>query len=164
MDAILKKVDHAALKVNQGFNIAALLVAFILDIPWIVAAVALIMLAGTAIGRPGFFFLYAGLLRPLRIVRPDPREDNPEPHRFAQGFGGVVAAIASVLLLAGGGPGPALGGWVLSWLVIVLAAANLFAGFCAGCAVYYWLGRLNIPGFSRTPPRGTVPGMRPRAS
>ena len=42
-------------------------------------------------------------------------------------------------------------------------ALNLFAGFCAGCAVYYWLNRLQVPGFARTPPPGTFPGMRPRA-
>jgi hypothetical protein len=160
----LRKVDHTALKVNQGVIIAALLVAFIMDIPWIVAGVALVMLLSTAFVRPGFFFAYAGLLRPLRIVKPDPREDNPEPHRFAQGFGGIVAAASAALLLAGTGAGPALGGWVLTWVVIVLAAANLFAGFCAGCAVYYWLGRLKVPGFSRTPPGGTFPGMRPRVS
>ena len=49
-------------------------------------------------------------------------------------------------------------GWVLSWLVIVLAALNLFVGFCAGCAVYYWLHRLQVPGFSKTPPAGIFPG------
>jgi hypothetical protein len=29
----------------------------------------------------------------------------------------------------------------------VLAAANLFFGFCAGCFVYYQLGKLGVPGF-----------------
>ncbi|MGA2477407.1 MAG: DUF4395 family protein [Spirochaetia bacterium] len=53
--------------------------------------------------------------------------------------------------------------WLLTWLVIVLAAANLFLGFCAGCAVYYWLNRLQVPGFGKTPPSGTFPGMRPKA-
>ena len=158
-----RKVDHSALKANQAVLIVALLAAFVINVPWIVAAVAAIMLIGTAIGRPGFFFIYAGLLRPLRIVRPDPLEDNPEPHRFAQGFGGVVAALSALLLLLGGAAtGAAVAGWALTWLVIVLAALNLFAGFCVGCAVYYWLNKLNIPGFSHTPPHGTFPGMRPR--
>jgi hypothetical protein len=164
LDTYRRKVDHTALKVNQGVIIAALLVAFVINIPWVVAGVALVMLVGTAIGRPGFFFINTLILRPLRIVKPDPLEDNPEPHRFAQGFGGVVAALSSLLLLLGGSSGGALvGGWALTWLVIVLAALNLFAGFCVGCAVYYWLNRLSIPGFSRTPPQGTFPGMRPRA-
>jgi hypothetical protein len=53
-------------------------------------------------------------------------------------------------------------GWGLVWLVIALAALNLFVGFCAGCAVYYWLNRLDIPGFVKAPPEGTFPGMRPK--
>ena len=155
----LGKVDHSSLRVNQAMIILGLLVAFILNLPWLAAAVAIVMLIGTAIGRPGFFFIYLGLLRPTRIVRPDVLSDNPEPHRFAQGFGGVVAALSSALLFLGA----AAAGWALSWLVIVLAALNLFAGFCTGCAVYYWLNRLQMPGFPKSPPAGTFPGMRPRS-
>jgi hypothetical protein len=155
----LKKVDHTALRVNQATIIILLLAGFVLDLWYLVAGVALIMLLGTAIGRPGFFFFYTGLLRPLRIVKPDILNDNPEPHRFAQGFGGIVAAGSAVALALGG----AVGGWALAWLVIVLAALNLFVGFCAGCAVYYWLNRLNAPGFTKAPPAGIAPGMRPRA-
>jgi hypothetical protein len=59
--------------------------------------------------------------------------------------------------------GASAGGWVLTWLVVVLAALNLFVGFCAGCAVYYWLNRLKAPGFTKAPPAGIVPGMRPKA-
>ena len=159
MDAVIGKVDHSSLRTNQAVIIIGLLVAFVLDLPWLVAVVALVMLAGTAIGRPGFFFIYTGFLRPLGAARPHILADNPEPHRFAQGFGGVVAGLSAVLLFLGAG----LAGWALAWLVVVLAALNLFLGFCAGCAVYYWLNRLQVPGFVKSPPVGTVPGMRPRA-
>ncbi len=155
----LRKVDHSSLRVNQGAIILLLLLAFIINTPWLAALVAVVMLAGTVIGRPGFFFVYTGLLRPAGIVRPTVLADNPEPHRFAQGFGGVVAAASALgLLLAA----PVFG-WVLAWLVVVLAALNLFAGFCVGCAVYYWLHRLQAPGFSKNPPAGVFPGMRPKA-
>jgi hypothetical protein len=93
-------------------------------------------------------------------VKPDVLADNPEPHRFAQGFGAVVLAAGAIALFAG----LPLLGWSLVWLVIALAALNLFAGFCAGCAVYYWLNRLNVPGFVQSPPEGTFPGMRPKGS
>jgi hypothetical protein len=93
------------------------------------------------------------------LVRPDVLEDNPEPHRFAQGLGGVVLLVGVLALFAGL---PVLG-WGLVWLVIALAALNLFAGFCAGCAVYYWLNRLNVPGFVKPPPQNTFPGRRPKA-
>jgi Domain of unknown function (DUF4395) len=159
MAEVLGKVDHSSLRMNQAFIIVGLLAAFVLNLPWLAAVVALIMLVGTAVGRPGFFFVYQGILRPAGIVRPDLLADNPEPHRFAQGFGGVVAAAASALLFLGAFPA----GWALTWLVIVLAALNLFVGFCAGCAVYYWLNRIQVPGFFKAPPTGTFPGMRPRS-
>ena len=154
----VRKVDHSSLKANQASIIVLLLVGFIVNTPWLVGIVAFLMILGTAIGRPGFFFIYTGILRPLGIVKPRLLADNPEPHRFAQGFGGVVAAGSAAALFLGN---PALG-WSLTWLVVVLAAANLFLGFCAGCAVYYWLNRLRVPGFSRVPPAGTFPGMQPR--
>ena len=158
-DEGIRKVDHSALKVNQSAIIVLLLVAFVFNAPWLVAIVALVMLAGTAAGRPGFLFIYSWLLKPWGVVRPNVLTDNPEPHRFAQGFGGVVAAVSALGLLLGA----AVFGWALAWLVVVLAALNLFAGFCAGCAVYYWLHRLQVPGFSKNPPTGVFPGMRPRA-
>ena len=137
----LGKVDHSSLRVNQAVIILALLAAFIFDLPWLTAAVALIMLVGTG------------------IVKQHVLADNPEPHRFAQGIGGVVAAVSSALLFLGA----SAAGWALVWLVIVLASLNLFVGFCAGCAVYYWLNRMQVPGFLKEPPTGTFPGVRPRS-
>jgi hypothetical protein len=154
----LKPVDHTALRVNQAAIIILLLAAYIINTPLLVALVAVVMLGGTLLRRPGFAFLYSRLLRPLGWVRPDVIPDNPEPHRFAQGFGGTVV-LASLLAMLGG---LAALGWGLTWLVIALAALNLFAGFCAGCAVYYWLNRLRVPGFLKAPPPGTFPGLRPR--
>ena len=84
--------------------------------------------------------------------------DNPEPHRFAQSFGAAVLGSGSALVFGGF----AVAGWSLAWLVVALAALNAFAGFCAGCFMYYWLSRFRVPGFSKTPPEGTFPGMRPR--
>jgi hypothetical protein len=156
---MLQKVDHSALRVNQSGIITLLLIAFVVNAPWLAALVAGVMTYGALTRQPGFRRLYTGLLRPRGWVRPDVLNDNPEPHVFAQGFGAVVLWIGMAALLVGL-PAP---GWGLAWLVIALAALNLFAGFCAGCAVYYWLNRFRIPGFVKAPPPGTFPGMRPRA-
>ncbi len=158
-DSLLQRVDHTALRVNQASIILVLLAAFVLDLWWLVAFVAVIMLLGTVAGRPGFLLVYIGLLRPLGIAKPNVISDNPEPHRFAQGFGGAVAALSAISLALGG----TVAGWALAWLVMALAALNLFVGFCAGCAVYYWMHRLQAPGFTKGPPEGTFPGMRPKA-
>ena len=152
-----RKVDHAALRTNQAFIIALNLMAFVFNLPVLAGIVGVLMLAGTLAGKPGFGFLYKLVLKPLGWVKPDVLEDNPEPHRFAQGFGAVVLLGGVGSLFLGG----VVLGWVLVWVVIALAALNLFGGFCVGCAMYYWLNKLNLPGFTKTPPPGTVPGMRP---
>ena len=156
----LKPVDHTAIAVNQGTIIFLLLTAFVISAPWLVAVVSAFMLLGSlALRKPGFFWLYRYLLRPLDLVKPAVVPDHPEPHLFAQGFGGTVL-LASILFLGLGLPVP---GWALSWLVIALAGLNLFGGFCMGCFVYYWLNRLQVPGFRIRPPEGTSPGFRPKA-
>ena len=160
MNPPLQKVDHSALRVNQAMIISLSIIAFILLQPRLAAVVMLIMAYGTIRRQPGFRIVYTGLLKPRGWVKPDVINDNPEPHVFAQGFGAVVMLIAVAALFLGA----TVLGWALVWLVIALAALNLFVGFCAGCAVYYWLGKLRLPGFVKTPPPGTFPGMRPRGS
>lgn len=143
-----RKVDQSALKVNQSFIIGLLIVAFVLNSVWLVAFVAGVMLLGTAVPALSLFKrIYAAILRPAGLVQPQVIIDNPEPHRFAQGFGGVVLLGALVLFLLGA----ATAGWALVALVVVLAGLNLFLGFCAGCFVYYQLHRLGLPGFNHSP-------------
>jgi hypothetical protein len=145
---LARSVDHTALRVNQAFIIALLTLAFVFD-SWIVAAfVAAVMLIGTV--SPSLALikqLYLRVLKPRGVLEPDVVEDNPEPHRFAQGFGGVVVSLGVLALLLGA----TVLGWALAWVVIILAALNLFLGFCAGCFVYYQLNKLNIPGFEHGP-------------
>lgn len=143
-----RKVDESALKVNQAFIIGLLMLAYILDATWLAALVGVIMLIGTAVPSLALFKrIYQHLLRPSGLVQPNLIVDNPEPHRFAQGFGGTVVMVAVAALLTG----QATIGWILAWVVIGLAALNLFWGFCAGCFVYYQLTRLGVPGFTRRP-------------
>ena len=145
---IERKVDHSALRTNQAFIIGLLILAFVLDARGLVAFVAVVMLAGTIWPNAGLFkAVYAYVLKPLNLARPDVRADNPEPHLFAQGVGGVVLALATIAFLASA----AVLGWALAWLVVALAVLNLFAGICVGCMIYYWLNRLGVPGFRYSP-------------
>jgi hypothetical protein len=152
-----QKVDHSALKTNQAMIIFFLLAAFVLNVPLLVAFVSVVMLVGSAFRQPGFKIVYTGFLKPRGLVKPDVLNDNPQPHVFAQGMGGTVLLLALVAFALN----YALIGWALVWLVIALAALNVFIGFCAGCFVYYWLVRLHVPGFVAQPLPGTFPGMRP---
>lgn len=156
----LKLVDHANLKTNQLMIILLSILAFVFNLPWLAFVVGLLMLSGTLVGKPGFGFLYTYILQPTGIVKPVFLQDHPEPHRFAQGLGSIFLLSGSLMITIG----PASLGWALVWIVVALAALNLFAGFCVGCAVYYWFNRLGLPGFSKKPPQGTLPGKRPEMS
>lgn len=155
----LQKVDHSALKTNQLIIISLSVLAFILDLPILAAFVALVMGIGSALKLPGFGLVYKYVLKPRGWMKPDVLDDNPEPHHFAQFLGFLFMSAGSVSLFLGA----TVLGWGLVWIVVALAALNAFGGFCVGCAVYYWLSRLHLPGFSKHPPEGTFPGMKPKA-
>ncbi|HMQ31263.1 MAG TPA: DUF4395 family protein [Chloroflexaceae bacterium] len=106
-------------------------------------AVAAANLLGAA--APPLAQLYLRALRPTALVRPEIVPDFHAPHRFAQALSGGVTALAAALVWAG----LAAPGWAFSWLIVVLAGLNVFAGFCAGCFTYYQLSRLGVPGFRR---------------
>ncbi len=134
-------VDYAALRFNQAAIVSLVVVAFLLDARGLVAAVAAVMLVGTIWPQAGLFKLvYTRLIAPQGWLRPDLRKDDLRPHLFAQGLGGLFL-LASAGLLWGALP---VAGWTLAWLVVALAAVNLFLGFCAGCFLFYQLGRLGV--------------------
>jgi hypothetical protein len=159
MSENLQPIDHSAIRVSQISVIVLNVVAFILNAPWLAAFVSLVMLLGTLLNRPGFGIIYHWMLKPAGLVKPEILMDHPQPHRFAQGLGGLFMLAGALAL----GAGITLVGWGLVWMVAGLAALNALGGFCVGCMVYYWLGRMKLPGFYQSPPAGTLPGMRPKA-
>jgi Domain of unknown function (DUF4395) len=145
MSTALQTVDHSALKVNQTGIVATVLVAYVGSFVWqpamfLIPLLAIVLLLGTFNPRLALFKqLYFQVLKPRGIVKPRPVQDRPEPHNFAQGMGGVVLAIASVLLIPF-----AFAGLALSLLVAVLAFVNLAFGYCLGCQIYYQLGKRGL--------------------
>ncbi len=135
------KVDQSALKFNQASIILLLVLAFLLNAAWLVAFVAAVMLVGTLWPEAGLFKqVYARWLKPAGLIKPDVIDDDPQPHLFAQGLGGIFLALSAVALWLGA----QVVGWALAATVIVLASLNLFLGFCLGCFIYYQLGRVGV--------------------
>jgi hypothetical protein len=135
------KVDHTALKFNQACIISLLLLAFLLNQPWLVAFVGFVMLVGTIRPQAGLFkWIYSSVLRPTGLLRSQVIVDQPQPHLFAQGLGAIFLIAATVALYGG----VAILGWTLSLIVVVLAAVNLFLGFCLGCFMYYQAARRGV--------------------
>ncbi|MCG3207105.1 MAG: hypothetical protein FOGNACKC_00705 [Anaerolineae bacterium] len=139
---MVKKVDTTALKFNQASIVTLTLLGFVLNQPWLVLLVGLVLAVGTI--WPGvalFKLVYSRLLKPAGLLKANVITDDPAPHQFAQGVGALFLLAASAFLFAL--PGAVIG-WVLAWIVIVLAAVNLIFDFCAGCFVYYQLDRLGL--------------------
>jgi hypothetical protein len=137
-----KKVDTTALKFNQASIIAITLFGFLLDQPYLVLLVGLVLAVGTILpGAALFKLIYLKLLKPAKILTANIIDDDPAPHQFAQGVGALFLLVGSAVLLGLNNAGL---GWVLAWIVIILAAVNLFFNFCAGCFVYYQLDRAGL--------------------
>jgi hypothetical protein len=153
-------VDHSAIKTGQLLAIATLLVGFVLDRWQPVAALALVFLITSVFFEWGpFVLVYRWVLKPLGLLYPDVRADNPQPHRFGQAVGAASAAGAAGALWAGQ---TALG-WTLVWVLIALTAIS-FMGWCIGCFIYYQLNRLGLGGYFAHKPTDSevVLGARPR--
>lgn len=136
------RVDTHPGKFSQACTVVLTGVAFLLNQPIIVLITALIMvLAAFAPSISPYRLIYRGIVLPLHLMRPRMVEDDPAPHRFAQGVGAAFLIASSLVLFL---TTAVAVGWTLDLIVFVLAGINLTVGFCAGCFVYYHLGRLGI--------------------
>lgn len=136
------RVDTHLIKFSQLWVVALTGIAFVVQWPPLVAvtAVALAVSAAVPDASP-FRLLYRRIAVPAGIVKPRVVEDDPAPHRFAQAVGATFLVVSSLVLFL---TGAATLGWILDLIVFVLAGINLTVGFCAGCFVYYQLGRLGL--------------------
>lgn len=130
-------IDPRGPRFNQAVVTVLLLGAFVFEQPLVVPAVALVLLAGAALGpRWGpFLLVYSQLIRP-RLGPPTELED-PRPPRFAAAFGAVVLSVATAALLAGFG----VVGWTLTLVVAVLAGLAAATGICVGCEIWLFTAR-----------------------
>jgi hypothetical protein len=162
MEQNIRYLDQSEIRTQQALGPLLLMTAYVVASWRLVALQAGILLLTARYYDLGpYVLLYRLVLKPLRILEPDVRADNPEPHRFAAIFGGTVLSIAAYLLAARG----AMAGWMLSWMVAILGGIAFF-GWCAGCFMYYMLNRLGVGGFfGRAPIDGSAfPGARPPKS
>ncbi len=124
-------IDRTALKVNQAGIVGTLLLAFLASALWppamvLVPLLAAVLLLGTVEPRAALFkVLYSRVLRPWGVLRARPAAESSRPHNFAQLLGGIFLALASLAFLLSA---PVIG-WALTWLVLILAFANLAFGF-----------------------------------
>jgi len=138
----MPRVDIHLAKFSQACVVILAGLAFLFNQPIIVLIAAIVMaLATLSPAASPFKILYQRVVLPLGLLHPRVVEDDPAPHRFAQGIGAAFLIASSFILFL---TQATILGWALDLIVFVLAGINFTLGFCAGCFVYYWLGRLGV--------------------
>jgi len=123
------RVDRNQLRFNQALLVVLLPLAALMDQPWLVYLLFLLMAS-----QHTPWDLMVALKRLLRVP-PQVVEEDPRPHRFARLLGAVFLGLASLFLLLG-----LKGvGYALALVVALLAFINLAFGFCLGCFLYLHL-------------------------
>jgi hypothetical protein len=136
----LMNVDITAIKFNQAALITFTLLGFIVNQPYLALLVGLVLAVGTiAPGAALFKLIYEQIFKPLGWLKANVINDDPAPHQFAVGALFLLSGSIALLVFKA-----TILGWSLAWIVIILAAVNLFFSFCAGCFVYYQLQRLGV--------------------
>jgi hypothetical protein len=142
VSASVPRVDTNLGKFSQGSTVVLTALAFLFNQPVLVLLAAVVMtLSALAPEISPYRLLYRGVVVRLGLLKPRVVEDDPAPHRFAQGIGAVFLLVATIVLFF---THATVLGWTLDLIVFVLAGINLTVGFCAGCFVYYHLGRLGV--------------------
>lgn len=128
------KTDPNTLRFNQVCIVCIASLALIAQMPWVIGALAAIMLAGSAQPRLALFkVVWERGVRHALGVKPQPVDDDPRAHNFAQTVGGIflLTAFSAYLL------GAAALGNILTLTVIGLALLNLTTRVCVGCLMYH---------------------------
>src|SRR5947209_15190149 len=113
------RVDTHLAKFSQGTIVVLTGLAFLLNQPIIVLLTAIIMALSVLVPAASPFKLfYQGIVLPLGILKPRVVEDDPAPHRFAQGVGAAFLIAASIVLFF---THLVVLGWTLDLIVFVLA-------------------------------------------
>ncbi|GLV54576.1 hypothetical protein KDH_14230 [Dictyobacter sp. S3.2.2.5] len=136
------RVDAHMLKFSQSCVLVLTALSFLFNLP-ILVLISGLALALSAIlpATSPFRLIYRQVIVRAGLLKARMVEDDPAPHRFAQGVGATFLLVASILFFL---TSATLAGWILTIIVFVLAAINVFVGFCAGCFVYYYLGRWGL--------------------
>ncbi len=130
----MKQFDGNVLRFNQISIVGLIAVAFALQFAPIVFFVAFVMLLGTFEPRLALFKqFYTSFLHPALKITPKLEQDDPRPHNFAQGLGGVFMLLSSILFLFAAHTAA----WVVAIVVFALAMLNLTTGICVGCFLYF---------------------------
>ena len=127
-------IDPRGHRFGAGFSVVLLSLAYLLNVPLLVAAIGLALAVSAAFGTR-----YSALGRPWPYVRqalnlsPPAELEGEYPPRFAQALGAIVLGLSVVLFLAG----ESAWAWLPVAVVVGLQSLLAVTGFCLGCRLYF---------------------------
>jgi hypothetical protein len=128
-----RMIDPRGHRFGAGVSAALLVVAYVIDAPWLVAVALASIGVSAAFGLR--WSVYGAIWR--RIVRafalPPTTPEHEYPPRFAQTLGSVVLILALVAFALGA----ASIGWLLAFAVAALQTLLAATGYCLGCRLYF---------------------------
>lgn len=131
-------VDPRVPRFNQGVTGVLLLLAFLIDLPYLVPVLGLILGLGAVFGVRGnlWALVFIHVVRPALRLGPPTKRKPAAPTRFAQALGAVFLAGATVALVLLVGQTAAIVGWGLTLAVAALALLAAVTDICVGCEIY----------------------------
>ena len=128
-----RSIDPRGQRFGAGVSAIVLVIASLLDIPW------LAVLVGANLAISSFFgtrFFLPGRAWPFvrRALTLGPTDlEHEYPPRFAQALGGAFLGLAGLAFIVGATPL----GWVLAAAVAGLQTLLAITGICVGCRLYF---------------------------
>jgi Domain of unknown function (DUF4395) len=139
-------IDSRAPRANQAVIGTLALLAFVVNAQWLIALLALQLIAGLTLGRRYCLpcLLYFELIQPRTG---EGRLEDSRPPRFANQIGAAFLGVATIAFLAGI---PNFG-WALALIVSALALFAAMSGVCLGCELYLHIARARGTNVERYP-------------
>lgn len=151
-----RMIDPRGHRFGAGLSAALLVVAFIVNVPWLVAVALVSIGVSAAFGLR--WSIYGAIWR--RIVHllslPPTTPEHEYPPRFAQTLG----SVALILSLVAFGVGAPTVGWMLAFAVAGLQTLLAATGYCLGCRLYFlrwWVPDLVTRIWTRGRARSAIP-------
>jgi hypothetical protein len=126
-------IDPRGQRFGAAVSAVVLVVAFLLNLPWLAAVVGLNLLVSAAFGTRLFLpgRAWPAIRRAARLGPTEPEHEYPP--RFAQAMGGTFLGLASLAFVLGFAPL----GWLLALAVAALQVVLAATGICIGCRMYF---------------------------
>lgn len=130
----MKEIPIEYVKANQAGIVTSVIIALIVQEPWIIAALWLVQTVGLLTG--GRWNLFGAVAR--QTIRPKGQETQSfELLRFNNSLAVLFLSLSAVSFALGW----TVAGYIFAVMLLGAAGAALL-GYCVGCTIYFWVKQI----------------------